>query len=49
LSWVYAAVIDTKVLILDDVFRNIPAKEETLEKMGKLKGDLSTAPIISET
>jgi stage II sporulation protein D len=29
-----------KVLILDDVFRNIPAKDETLEKMGKLKGDL---------
>lgn len=29
-----------KVLILDDVFRNIPAKEENLEKMGKLKGDL---------
>ena len=29
-----------KVLILDDVFQKIPAKEEPLEKMGKLKGDL---------
>lgn len=29
-----------KVLILDDVFRKIPAKEESLEKMGKLNGDL---------
>ena len=29
-----------KVLILDDVFHKIPAKEETLEKMGKLRGDL---------
>jgi stage II sporulation protein D len=29
-----------KVLILDDVFQKIPAKEETLEKMGRLRGDL---------
>ena len=29
-----------KVLILDDVFQNIPAKDESLMKMGKLKGDL---------
>lgn len=29
-----------KVLILDDVFQKIPAKEETLDKMGKLRGDL---------
>ncbi len=29
-----------KVLILDDVFQNIPAKDEPLEKMGKLSGDL---------
>jgi stage II sporulation protein D len=29
-----------KVLILDDVFQNIPAKDEQLEKMGKLSGDL---------
>jgi stage II sporulation protein D len=31
---------DIKVLILDDVFQNIPAKDEPLLKMGKLKGDL---------
>ena len=29
-----------KVLILDDIFQKIPEKEETLEKMGKLRGDL---------
>jgi stage II sporulation protein D (peptidoglycan lytic transglycosylase) len=29
-----------KVLILDDVFRNIPNKDDNLEVMGKLKGDL---------
>ncbi|NJD56913.1 MAG: SpoIID/LytB domain-containing protein [Nitrospirae bacterium] len=29
-----------KVLILDDVFQNIPAKNEKLEPMGRLKGDL---------
>jgi stage II sporulation protein D len=29
-----------KVLILDDVFQRIPAKDEKLERMGKLKGDL---------
>jgi len=29
-----------KVLILDDVFQKIPAKDETLVKMGRLRGDL---------
>lgn len=29
-----------KVLILDDIFQKIPDKEETLEKMGKIRGDL---------
>ncbi len=29
-----------KVLILDDIFQKIPAKTETVERMGKLKGDL---------
>lgn len=29
-----------KVLILDDVFQKIPGKNERIEKMGKLKGDL---------
>jgi stage II sporulation protein D len=29
-----------KVLILDDVFQKIPEKEESLEKMGNLKGEL---------
>lgn len=29
-----------KVLILDDVFQSIPAKDERIERMGKLKGDL---------
>jgi stage II sporulation protein D len=29
-----------KVLILDDVFQKIPEKEEPLERMGKLRGDL---------
>jgi stage II sporulation protein D len=29
-----------KVLILDDVFQDIPEKNEQLEKMGKLSGDL---------
>ncbi|MDH4233119.1 MAG: SpoIID/LytB domain-containing protein [Nitrospirota bacterium] len=29
-----------KVLILDDVFQKIPSKEENIEKMGNLKGDL---------
>ena len=37
-STVYAGTI--KVLILDDVFQNIPAKDERIEKMGKLSGDL---------
>ena len=29
-----------KVLILDDIFQNTPAKDERIERMGKLKGDL---------
>jgi len=29
-----------KVLILDDVFQSVPAKNDKLERMGKLKGDL---------
>lgn len=29
-----------KVLILDDIFQKIPDKEESLEKMGNLRGDL---------
>ncbi len=29
-----------KVLILDDVFQNIPKKNEHIEKMGKMRGDL---------
>jgi stage II sporulation protein D len=29
-----------RVLILDDVFQNMPKKDENLEKMGKLRGDL---------
>ncbi|MBI5848127.1 MAG: SpoIID/LytB domain-containing protein [Nitrospirae bacterium] len=29
-----------KVLILDDVFQNIPSRDEKIERMGKLKGDL---------
>ncbi len=29
-----------KVLILDDVFQSIPPRDEKLERMGKLKGDL---------
>ena len=29
-----------KVLILDDVFQNVPRKNEQIEKMGKMKGDL---------
>lgn len=29
-----------KVLILDDMFQSMPAKDEQLEKMGKLSGDL---------
>ncbi len=29
-----------KVLILDDVFQNIPTKNEQMEQMGKLSGDL---------
>jgi stage II sporulation protein D len=34
------AGITIKVLILDDVFQAIPAKNEKIERMGKLKGDL---------
>jgi stage II sporulation protein D len=37
-STVHASMI--KVLILDDVFQNIPEKNEKIEKMGKLSGDL---------
>lgn len=29
-----------KVLILDDVFQSIPARDEKIERMGKMKGDL---------
>jgi stage II sporulation protein D len=29
-----------KVLILDDLFRNIPRKDEKIEKMGRMNGDL---------
>ena len=29
-----------KVLILDDVFQSLPSRDEKLERMGKLKGDL---------
>jgi len=35
-----ADVRTIKVLILDDIFQKIPEKDETLEKMGKLRGDL---------
>ena len=41
LLWMAQAEARTiKVLILDDVFQSIPAKDEVLEKMGRLKGDL---------
>ena len=44
LSLVLCAAADAsgtiKVLILDDVFQRVPAKDEKLERMGKLKGDL---------
>ena len=40
LSITSADALTIKVLILDDVFQKIPAKEETLEKMGRLRGDL---------
>ena len=40
LSFTSADARTIKVLILDDVFQKIPDKEETLEKMGKLRGDL---------
>lgn len=40
LSFTTADARNIKVLILDDVFKKIPAKNETLEKMGKLRGDL---------
>ncbi len=35
-----AAGTTIKVLILDDVFQSIPARDERIERMGKLKGDL---------
>jgi stage II sporulation protein D len=34
-----------KVLILDDVFQNIPEKNEQMEQMGKLSGDLFVSGI----
>jgi stage II sporulation protein D len=34
------AGVTIKVLILDDVFQRIPGRDEKLERMGKLKGDL---------
>ncbi len=34
-----------RVLILDDFFQNIPAKDEQLERMGKLSGDLFVSGI----
>lgn len=40
LSFTTAGAQTIKVLILDDVFQKIPPKEEILEKMGGLKGDL---------
>jgi len=40
LSITSAEARNIKVLILDDVFQKIPAKDEALEKMGNLKGDL---------
>ncbi|GAB4488284.1 MAG: SpoIID/LytB domain-containing protein [Thermodesulfovibrionales bacterium] len=35
-----AAATTIKVLILDDTFQSIPAKDEQLERMGRLRGDL---------
>jgi len=40
LSAVTAESASIKVLILDDVFQAIPKKDETLERIGKLQGDL---------
>lgn len=40
LSFTSADARTIKVLILDDIFQKIPDKEETLETMGKLRGDL---------
>lgn len=40
LSLTTAEARTVKVLILDDVFQKIPEKDETLDKMGMLKGDL---------
>jgi stage II sporulation protein D len=40
LSFTSADARTIKVLILDDIFQKIPDKEENLEKMGKLRGDL---------
>lgn len=42
-SLIFASTLEAsmiKVLILDDVFQNIPEKNERIEKMGKLSGDL---------
>lgn len=35
-----AEAVTIKVLILDDVFQSVPLKDEKVESMGKLKGDL---------
>jgi stage II sporulation protein D len=40
LSLTVAEAGTIKVLILDDIFQKVPDKDETLEKMGKLRGDL---------
>lgn len=39
-GWVSAEPASIKVLILDDVFQGIPKKNEPLERIGKLRGDL---------
>jgi len=40
LAPVAAEAGNIKVLIIDDVFQNTPKKDEQIERMGKLKGDL---------
>ncbi|MBI5634245.1 MAG: SpoIID/LytB domain-containing protein [Nitrospirae bacterium] len=40
LASVVEAGITMKVLILDDVFQSIPSRDEKIERMGKLKGEL---------
>jgi stage II sporulation protein D len=42
-SFVFASALEAsmiKVLILDDVFQRVPANDERIEKMGRLRGDL---------